>query len=75
MSTDKHERPEDRRLVDIELKLTFLEDLTEQLNEVLVRQQRQIDGLIQAVQVLHHQAAAAEPGGFKSLRDELPPHY
>ena len=25
--------------------------------------------------VLNQAAAAAEPGGFRSLRDELPPHY
>jgi SlyX protein len=74
MSPVQQDPPDDGRLVNIELKLTYLEDLCEQLNAVVVRQQRQIDGLIQTVQALSHQAAE-EPGGFKSLRDELPPHY
>lgn len=68
---DRHEQ----RLVDLELKLTYLEDLTERLNDVIVGQQAQIDRLMRAVQELSRQAAAAEPVGFRSLRDELPPHY
>jgi SlyX protein len=68
------DRPE-QRLVNLELKLTYLEDLCDRLNEVVIRQQGQIDRLMAAVQELSRQAASAEPGGFRSLRDELPPHY
>ena len=40
-----------------------------------VRQQAQIDRLVRELVELRDRAAAAEPGGVRSLRDELPPHY
>jgi len=71
-------RPDDdteRRLVDLEVKAAFGEDLLDRLNEVIVRQQDQIDGLRQRLARLEQQGSTAEPAGFRSLRDELPPHY
>lgn len=66
----------EQRLTDLEVKASFTEDTVEQLNQVIVRQQAQIDALIRELTALREQAAsAAEPGGFRSLRDELPPHY
>ncbi len=66
----------ERRLTDLEIKASFAEDTVEQLNLVIVRQQAQIDALIRELTELRRQAqAASEPGGFRSLRDELPPHY
>ncbi len=65
----------DDRLVDLETKAAFTEDLLDRLNEVLVRQQQQIDRLMLEVTRLNHQAAGADAGGPRSLRDELPPHY
>lgn len=35
----------DQRLMKLEIKSSFTEDLVERLNEVIVRQQAQIDGL------------------------------
>lgn len=69
--------PEDieRRLVDLEVKAAFAEDLVEQLNETVYRQQQQIDLLVQELLRLRQQASASEPATFRSLRDELPPHY
>ena len=65
-----------QRLTDLEIKASFTEDLVDQLNEVLVRQQRQIDALLREVADLRQQAPE-DPGTerFRSLRDELPPHY
>ena len=65
----------DTRLTELEIKASFTEDLLDQLNQVIVRQQQQIDGLIRALADLKQQAADAGSGGFRSLRDELPPHY
>lgn len=67
--------PTDRRLTDLEIKASFMEDLVDQLNTVVARQQGQIDALVGALQQLRQQGLADEPGGFRSLRDELPPHY
>lgn len=65
----------EQRITDLEIKASFAEDTVEQLNAVIVRQQEQIDRLIRELVELRDRAAAAEPGGVRSLRDELPPHY
>jgi SlyX protein len=63
------------RLDDLEVKSAFSEDLAERLNDVVVRQQQQIDRLLREVVRLAEQGAAAEGGTARSLRDEMPPHY
>ena len=65
----------EQRLTDLEIKASFTEDLVERLNEVIVQQQSQIDRLQRALLAMREQARAADPGSFRSLRDELPPHY
>ena len=63
------------RLVNLEVKLGFMEDLVEELNHIVVRQQRHIDLLVREVTALRDQLGENTPGTFRSLRDELPPHY
>ena len=65
----------DKRLMDLEIKASFTEDLVEQLNQTIFQQQQQIDALIREVSQLRQQAPDGGAGGFRSLRDELPPHY
>ena len=68
----------DRRLTELEIKASFQEDLLDQLNQVIVRQQRDIDQLLRDVDTLRRQAQQAidaGPGLLRELRDELPPHY
>ena len=68
--------PAAQRLTDLEIKLSFAEDVLDRLNEVIVRQQAQIDLLLREVGQLRRQQAGAEDRtGFVSLRDERPPHY
>ena len=64
----------DQRLTDLEIKATFTEDLLDRLNEIVVRQQAQIDQLLRDMAALREQNGAAEPT-VRSLREELPPHY
>jgi SlyX protein len=66
-----------RRVKELEIKTGFAEDLLEQLNEVVHRQQLQIERLAQQLGQLRQQLAEADAdkGAFRSLRDELPPHY
>lgn len=64
----------ERRITDLEIKLSFAEDTVEKLNEVVTRQQAQIDRLIRELVELRDRAAA-EPGVPPGARDELPPHY
>jgi predicted TPR repeat methyltransferase/uncharacterized coiled-coil protein SlyX len=62
------------RLVDLEIKASWAEDTLDRLNQVIVRQQQQIDALGRELARWREQApSAGTPPG--SLRDELPPHY
>jgi SlyX protein len=65
----------EERLVDLETKASFTEDLLDRLNEEIVRQQQQIDLLRREVTRLSRQAGAGDAGGLPNPRDELPPHY
>ena len=65
----------DSRLTELEIKLSFTEDAMEQLNAVVVKQQAQIDLLMRQLNELRQQQPEAGAPGFRSLRDELPPHY
>ncbi len=66
----------DQRLTDLEIKVSFQEDALDQLNAVVVRQQRQIDALLHELAALRDLLPDADaPRPFRSLRDELPPHY
>ena len=63
----------DARLTDLEIKASFTEDLVEHLNQIVVRQQQQIDLLLREVGQLRRQTG--DGGAVRNLRDELPPHY
>jgi SlyX protein len=65
----------DQRLNELEIKASFSEDLLDQLNLVVVRQQAQIDLLIREVKQLREQQPDGVAGGVARLMDDLPPHY
>lgn len=65
----------DKRLTDLEVKASFTEDLVDHLNELIVRQQQQIELLMREVGKLKDRAPDPGPGGARDARDELPPHY
>lgn len=65
----------DQRLTDLEIKASYTEDLMDSLNEIVARQQQQIDQLARELANLRQQMPAPDAGSFRSLRDELPPHY
>jgi SlyX protein len=63
------------RITDLEVKITYTDDLLEELNRTVFRQQQQIDLLIAEVTALREMVRNAEPGEPRNLRDEIPPHY
>ncbi|WP_338416161.1 SlyX family protein [uncultured Sphaerotilus sp.] len=66
----------DQRLTDLEIKASFTEDLVDHLNQIIIRQQQQLDALAREVSQLRQQNSAdSGVPVFRSLRDELPPHY
>ena len=63
------------RLESLEIKASFTEDLLDQLNMTIYRQQELIDRLAQEVIQLRRQVPEGGGGAPRNLRDELPPHY
>lgn len=66
-----------QRIEDLEVKLAYTEDTLDQLNTVVTRQQAQIDALVAQVLTLKKRVPESgdTSGEFRSLRDDLPPHY
>ncbi|MBK7464491.1 MAG: SlyX family protein [Betaproteobacteria bacterium] len=63
------------RLTDLEIKISFTEDMVDELNRTVFRQQQQIDLLMLQIKALREQVRTAEPQEQRNLRDEIPPHY
>ena len=65
----------EQRLTNLEIKATYTEDLVEQLDQIIARQQQQIDLLLR--EVTEHRQPAPEVTLItgRSLRDDLPPHF
>ena len=65
----------DQRLTDLEIKASFSEDLLDELNQVIIRQQQQIDSLIQQLVQLREQRPETSTTALSRAADDLPPHY
>jgi len=63
------------RITELEIKISYAEDMIDELNHTIFRQQQQIDLLITQMRALREQMQTAMPNEALSLRDELPPHY
>jgi SlyX protein len=65
----------DERLTQLEIKQSYTEDLLDTLNDMVVKQQDQIDMLLRELVQLRRQASDDGSPRQHSPRDELPPHY
>ena len=65
----------EQRLTNLEIKATYTEDLVEQLDQIIARQQQQIDLLLREVTELRQPAPEGTLNTERSLRDDLPPHF
>ena len=63
------------RITELEIKISYTEDMVEELNRLVYHQQEQIDLLFREIRALREQAQSTQPNEALSLRDELPPHY
>ncbi|MDD2744241.1 MAG: SlyX family protein [Rhodocyclaceae bacterium] len=63
------------RITELEIKISYAEDLVDELNRLVFRQQQQIDFLARELNTLRQQLPASAPTQTNSLLDELPPHY
>lgn len=68
------------QLVDLQTRFAFQEDILQALNDIVTRQQQQIDVLERELQ-LHREKltdlmqALADRGPVQAPADERPPHY
>jgi SlyX protein len=63
------------RITELEVKLSFADDLLEALNHTVYRQQQEIDQLRQELRALRQQVQASLPAEPHNLLDDIPPHY
>ena len=63
------------RLAEIEMKLSFSEEMLEELNRTVYRQQQQIDQLQKELQTLREQVRTSLADEARNPIDETPPHY
>ncbi|NOT11440.1 MAG: SlyX family protein [Methylococcaceae bacterium] len=69
MSTD--------RIIELEIKVAYQEDLVQDLNHIVAQQQQQIDRLDATVTLLHDRikSLSVERVGSEEDKNERPPHY
>lgn len=65
----------DTRLTNLEIKASYSEDLLDKLDQIVIRQQEQIDHLMRELQHLRQQAPLDGLAPMRNLHDDLPPHY
>ncbi len=66
----------EERLVNIETKITYQEDLIEELNKTVYQQQQKLDRLEAICDSLaKHIQSLAEAGNEGKVANERPPHY
>lgn len=68
----------EERIIDLEMRLTFAEDLIDSLNKSVAQQQQEIMEMRRLFgQLLQRQRSLSEqlPSAQRRLEDEIPPHY
>ncbi|MDH5190180.1 MAG: SlyX family protein [Gammaproteobacteria bacterium] len=66
----------ENRVIELETRLSFQEDTIHQLNEVITRQQNQIDLLQEQVDDLKKRVQTVQTSNIKDESEETPPpHY
>lgn len=63
------------RITELEIKASYAEDMIDELNLTIYRQQQLIDRLILEIRTLRDQMRSDQPAEQRNLRDEIPPHY
>jgi SlyX protein len=66
---------QDERLEALEIKASYTDDLLEKLDQVIVRQQAQIDLLILEIQRLRQPVADVDGVLRPTATSDRPPHY
>jgi SlyX protein len=65
----------ENRLIALEIKASYNEDALDKFDQIITRQQAQIDQLVREIVRIRDQRPESSSAGQSSLQDELPPHY
>jgi SlyX protein len=65
----------EKRIVELELKAAYADDLLDRLNQAVFRQQQQIEILARELAGLRESQGPDGGTGARNPRDERPPHY
>lgn len=65
----------EKRLMELEIKASLADDLLDQLNHTIFKQQQQIELLARELVELRSLAQENRPAQGASLKDDIPPHY
>jgi len=66
----------EKRIIELEIKLAYQEDLIHSLNDIVCEQQRQIHRLENSFTLLHQrQQTLAEALESTQTDNQIPPHY
>jgi SlyX protein len=65
----------EERITNLEIKLSFTEDLIDQLNQTVYKQRQQIEFLYRELKSIKEQSSSGDSSGSSSPKDEIPPHY
>lgn len=65
----------EERITELEIKIAYQDDTIQQLNEVIIRQQKEIDQLKQFCRQLDDRLSGMTSTAERRPEDEVPPHY
>ncbi len=65
----------EKKLIDLEIRYTHMEDLVNELNLIVAKQQTVIEGLQREVVMLVQSNSKSDVQGGRTAKDEVPPHY
>lgn len=63
------------KIEELEIKIAYLEDYINQLNDVVLVQGKKIDRLIEVNNQLREKVTLLEEGGGNEIENRPPPHY
>lgn len=67
----------EQRLIELEIRFSHQDDFLQQLNQIVVEQQKTIERLEKEILDIkqHVNSAGSEVSPNRTLRDDKPPHY
>jgi SlyX protein len=65
----------EKRIIDLEVKFSFQEELLAELNEIITKQQFTIERLQRDMKALQSTMDSGDGAENRSMKDDIPPHY